>query len=78
MSVDTLYWQWELSELENDYQVMLMNYPRHSPYKFALGSYSSRGYYNVITNSKINIYIYDKIIKNYISIEHVVSWVGSL
>lgn len=52
---------------------MLMNYPRHSPYKFALGSYSSRGYYNVITNSKINIYIYDKIIKNYISIEHVVS-----
>jgi hypothetical protein len=27
MSVDTLSWQWELSELENDYQVMLMNYP---------------------------------------------------
>ena len=49
MLVDTLYWQWQLSELDNDYQVMLKKYSCYSPYWFALRSYSNRGY-DVITN----------------------------
>lgn len=76
-SVDTLYWQCQLSELENDYQVMLMNYSCYSPYGLALRSSSSR-YFDVITNSKIDIYKCDQITKNDISIEHGVSWVGWL
>jgi len=55
LSVDMLYWQCQLSELENDYQVMLMNYSCYSLYGFALRSSSSRDF-DVITNSKIDIY----------------------
>jgi len=67
LSVDMLYWQCQLSELENDYQVMLMNYSCYSPYGFALRGSSSRDF-DVITISKIDICKCDKIIKNYISI----------
>jgi hypothetical protein len=75
MSSCTLYWHWQLSELENGYEVMLMNYSSSSPYGFALRTYSSWGY-DVITDSKIDIYKCDQVIKNCISIEHVVSCVG--
>jgi hypothetical protein len=52
-----------------------MNYSYYSPYGFALRSSSSRDF-DVITNSKIDIYKCDQIIKNDISIEHGVSRVG--
>lgn len=64
LSVDTLYWQCQLSELENDYQVMLMDYSCYSSYGFALRSSSNRDFY-VITNTKTDIYKCDQIIKNF-------------